>query len=165
MGQYSQDVEKLQHHHSFLSSLLQSHNLECPCWRLRTFPQPPAVQCCVLCTQLAVFTRDEAVGVPVWFFCSERAGERLQNDAYCPAQLLLTGANEGKNNGGPARTQKMRGFFVPDMDLQRHTGPSHPYQNPLSPSLSCYSPVGQLLPIMRSPCIPSGPAASSPFPG
>lgn len=45
-------------------------------------------------------------------FCCEQAGEELQNDASCPAeQLLLTGTNEGYNNGGPAGIQNRRGGF------------------------------------------------------
>lgn len=88
VSQYSQDVEKMQHHHNFLFSLLQSRDVECPCCRLPTFSQPPAVQCWVFSLKSTDFSS-------WWFSCSERAGERLQNDSSCPAQLLLTGANEG----------------------------------------------------------------------
>ena len=89
--------------------------------------------------------------------CREGARERPQNDASRPAQQLLrTGANEVRNNGGPAGTRGGDG----DGGLCLNRTP------PLAPGLSPHAPVGLLPPVMRSPCAPSGPAAAaSPFPG
>lgn len=109
------------------------------------------------CTLVCVFTLGSREEVPVWGLCCER----LQNDAHCPAEwlllllLLLTGANEGCNNGSSAGTQNRErgergvGVFVPDLDLLCQPDPSHQPPSPLPPfPLKLYPSISPSQPVL-----------------
>lgn len=86
--------------------------------------------------------KGEVVCIQVWGLLCGRAGERLQNDASCPAeQRLLTGANEDYNNGGLAGTQnRKRGFLCMTWTCSASLPPPSPPHR-LYPSIPPSQPV------------------------
>lgn len=106
MGAYLRDAVKLHRHHSFLSSLLQFHNLNRPSWCLRSQRKPstPLLSCAVVCVVSLQFPLGKAEEKQ---FASrfDSSAVNVVGSASTTASSL-TGANEGLNNGGQAGTQK-----------------------------------------------------------
>lgn len=99
MGAYLRDAVKLHHHHSFLSSLLQFHNLNRPSWCLRSQRKPSTPLLSVYSFHLAKQRRSSlrpGLRALLWMWWGSAS----------TTASSLTGANEGLNNGGQAGTQK-----------------------------------------------------------
>lgn len=116
--QYSPGVEKLQHHHSFLSSLLQVHNPEDPCWCLRVSPQPPAVWRC-LCVVFSLQVEEQLLASQFQGSAVNEPGSGCRmTPTVLPNSFFMLVLMRFTTMEARLAHKVVEGVFVPDLDLQ-----------------------------------------------